>query len=238
MKSPETVADIVFQSFRHSQGDTDTQALILKYAIENTPLPIEYALEPENVASCLDIPRYERFLSGNPVTHMNVAVSNLGGFDSTLETTVRTAIEEVREAMGSEEVVVLLTGVSLPRTIGRLIATREAIKSEEALPYLRMHGFRKLINPAYTYDRSTSDGFNSKITRNLFRLQQGRPSFLLHHGQQAKTTGSVFFDGFYRDMWREIADDYDDEVDPFDVHRQIMGKIAACVTAHEAERLA
>lgn len=182
---------LLFQSFRHSQGEVELQLRIFRY------MDLGFGVRPDLHPVGSAVEQYKKYLAGanrtKSASHLDIAK----GKDSTHGGAVYKAVKTVRDYYNGP-IGKSIRGRQMPKIVTGLalnILNREMALMSQAEPWV------SFLN-GKPYDRPE---------RLKARVTAGRASFLLYHGRDGRSTGSGEFDQMYRDVWEEVQEYYLDD---------------------------
>jgi hypothetical protein len=169
---------LVFQSFRHSQGDAVLQTKIFNF------VRLAAGVEPDFDLSLDDVNNYVRYLKSAPQNGKHVPVA----------TAVASYQSIVFEQLNLAETSYLESG-------DRDVTDLEYYAPKVGQRILRQE--RELVNNA---ERMSINRFETISPRLLNRLQSEHPSFMWKYGRDGHSTGFQVFDRMYRLGWAGLTD--------------------------------
>jgi hypothetical protein len=179
-------AEMTFQSFRHSQGNTAAQVMIFRY------MGLRYGLEPVLQPNGRDLKRYYSFIAG---AVRSKGASHIDPHDPPESGKSRDEILSAFKLLQGEDVAVWKAKASkltLPQVIDKL--TFQVSQSE--LSMLQQN------DGVWSF----SELHHGQIRRRAARISQGRASFLFFHGRDGNSTGFKEYDNLYEHMWGTFSD--------------------------------
>lgn len=181
--TPDT---LMFESFRHSQGNVGTQIILFRY------IELNHGVKPDTHPNADALRRYCAFINGairsGSKSHLKHTISSKTPLDPSKA--VYAAIKQVREEQRS----------SFARKVNRENAPTALEHLSLALLWREM----ELLNTNDPWASFVNGKPYDRQERLRARVCSGRASFLFHYGRDGNHTGYTEFDAMYANIWRVV----------------------------------